>query len=107
MEILPIIMVDILVLVVFGFIVYKVIQRATKNKILFLENEAKTVNFKDKRNELENLITVNSCLIDLLKDACEFNMELDYISNIHSALSVISEKQIESLRLVTDLNNNF
>ena len=73
----------------------------------FLENEAKTVKFKDKRKELENLITVNSCLIDLLKDACEFNMELDYISNIHSALSVISEKQIESLKLVADLNNNF
>ena len=73
----------------------------------FLENEAKTVNFKDKRKELENLITDNSCLIDLLKDACEFNMELDYISNIHSALSVISEKQIESLKLVADLNNNF
>ena len=73
----------------------------------FLENEAKTVNFKDKRKELANLITVNSCLIDLLKDACEFNMELDYISNIHSALSVISEKQIESLKLVADLNNNF
>ena len=44
----------------------------------FLENEAKTVNFKDKRKELENLITVNSCLIDLLKDACEFNMEFKY-----------------------------
>ena len=73
----------------------------------FLENEAKTVNFKDKRKELANLITVNSCLIDLLKDECEFNMELDYISNIHSALSVISEKQIESLKLVADLNNNF
>ena len=73
----------------------------------FLENEAKTVNFKDKRKELENLITDNSCLIDLLKDACEFNMELDYISNIHSALSIISEKQIESLKLVADLNNNF
>ena len=73
----------------------------------FLENEAKTVNFKDKRKELENLITVHSCLIDLLKDACEFNIELAYISNIHSALSVISEKQIESLKLVADLNNNF
>ena len=73
----------------------------------FLENEVKAVNFKDKRKELENLITDNSCLIDLLKDACEFFMELDYISNIHSALSVISEKQIESLKLVADLNNNF
>ena len=49
MEILPIIMVDILVLVVFGFIVYKVIQRATKNKILFLENEAKDLVEKAKR----------------------------------------------------------
>ena len=73
----------------------------------FLENDVETPDFKDKRKELENLITVNSCLIDLLKDACEFNMELDYISNIHSALSVISEKQIESLKLVADLNNNF
>ena len=44
----------------------------------FLENEVETPVFKDKRKELENLITVNSCLIDLLKDACEFNMELDF-----------------------------
>ena len=79
----------------------------TKGAERFLENEVETPDFKDKRKELENLITVNSCLIDLLKDACEFNMELDYISNIHSALSVISEKQIESLKLVADLNNNF
>ena len=68
-----------------------------------LENQSEKSAFKDKRKELENLITVNSCLIDLLKDACEFNLELDYISNIHSALAVISEKQIESLKLVSEL----
>ena len=59
---------------------------------------------QDKRKELEDLITVNSCLIDVLKDACEFNMELEYVSLIHSALSVISEKQIESLKLVSELH---
>ena len=58
----------------------------------------------DKRKELEDLITVNSCLIDVLKDACEFNMELEYVSLIHSALSVISEKQLESLKLVSELH---
>ena len=65
------------------------------------ENEAAT----DKRKELEDLITVNSCLIDVLKDACEFNMELEYISLIQSALSVISKKQLESLKLVSELQN--
>ena len=64
------------------------------------ENEVAT----DKRKELEDLITVNSCLIDVLKDACEFNMELEYISLIHSALSVISKKQLESLKLVSELH---
>ena len=68
----------------------------------FLENEVEIPDIKDKRKELENLITVNSCLIDLLKDACEFNMELDYISNIHSALSVISEKQIDGTKKVME-----
>ncbi|WP_133016874.1 ribonuclease Y [Clostridium cuniculi] len=34
------ILVDILLLVVFGFIVYKAIQKATQNKVLFLEKEA-------------------------------------------------------------------
>ena len=68
-----------------------------------LENQSEKSAFKDKRKELENLIMVNSCLIDLLKDACEFNLELDYISNINSALAVISEKQIESLKLVSEL----
>ena len=63
------------------------------------ENEILT----DKRKELEDIITANSCLIDLLKDACEFNMELEYVSLIHSALSVISEKQLETLRLVSEL----
>ena len=56
-----------------------------------------------KRSELEALITANSSLIDILKDACELNIELNYISNIHSALSVISEKQIETLKLVSEL----
>ncbi len=61
-------------------------------------------NGADKRKKLEDIITVNSCLIDVLKDACEFNMELEYVSLIHSALTVISEKQIESLKLVSDLH---
>ena len=39
-NILPMILVDILLLVVFGFIVYKAIQKATQNKVLFLEKEA-------------------------------------------------------------------
>ena len=34
-NILPIILVDILLLVVFGFIVYKAIQKATQKKVLF------------------------------------------------------------------------
>ncbi len=57
-----------------------------------------------KRQELENLVTINSCLIDLLKDACEFNIDLEYVSLIHSALSVISEKQTETLKLVSELH---
>ena len=61
-------------------------------------------NRADKRKKLEDIITVNSCLIDVLKDACEFNMELEYVSLIHSALTVISEKQMESLKLVSDLH---
>lgn len=69
----------------------------------FLNNDEKTTDFQDKRKELENLITVNSCLIDLLKDACEHNIELDYLSNVHSALSIISEKQIASLQLISEL----
>ena len=39
-NILTVILVDILLLVVFGFIVYKAIQKATQNKVLFLEKEA-------------------------------------------------------------------
>ena len=39
-KILPMILVDILLLLVFGFIVYKAIQKATQNKVLFLEKEA-------------------------------------------------------------------
>ena len=39
-KILPMILVDILLLAVFGFIVYKAIQKATQNKVLFLEKEA-------------------------------------------------------------------
>ncbi len=58
---------------------------------------------EEKRIKLEKLIAINSSLIDLLKDACEFNIDLEYISNIHSALSVISEKQLESLKLVSEL----
>ena len=55
-KILPMILVDILLLVVFGFIVYKAIQKATQNKVLFLEKEANDLVEKAKREELENLI---------------------------------------------------
>lgn len=58
---------------------------------------------EEKRIKLEKLIALNSSLIDLLKDACEFNIDLEYIANIHSALSVISEKQLESLKLASEL----
>ena len=79
-----------------------------QNEINEIEKEVKLTprenKATDKRKELEDLITVNSCLIDVLKDACEFNMELEYVSLIHSALSVISEKQIESLKLVSELH---
>ena len=49
MEILTIILVDIVVLAVFGFIVYKAIQKATQKKVLFLETEAKDWVEKAKR----------------------------------------------------------
>ena len=49
LEILTIILVDIVVLAVFGFIVYKAIQKATQKKVLFLENEAKDLVEKAKR----------------------------------------------------------
>ena len=48
-NILTVILVDILLLVVFGFIVYKAIQKATQKKVLFLENEAKDLVEKAKR----------------------------------------------------------
>ena len=48
-NILPIILVDILLLVVFGFIVYKAIQKATQKKVLFLEKEADDLVEKAKR----------------------------------------------------------
>ena len=48
-KILPMILVDILLLVVFGFIVYKAIQKATQNKVLFLEKEANDLVEKAKR----------------------------------------------------------
>ena len=67
-------------------------------------NKSEQSSKTDKRKELEDLITVNSCLIDVLKDACEFNIESEYVSLIHSALSVISEKQLESLKLVSELH---
>ena len=48
-NILPMILVDILLLVVFGFIVYKAIQKATQKKVLFLEKEADDLVEKAKR----------------------------------------------------------
>ena len=50
MEILTIILVDIVVLAVFGFIVYKAIQKATQKKVLFLEKEAEGLVEKAKRD---------------------------------------------------------
>ena len=74
MEILPIIMVDILVLVVFGFIVYKVIQRATKNKILFLENEAKDLVEKAKR---EAEATKKESILEAKEEVHKLRNDLD------------------------------
>ena len=74
MEILPIIMVDILVLVVFGFIVYKAIQRATKNKILFLENEAKDLVEKAKR---EAEATKKESILEAKEEVHKLRNDLD------------------------------
>ena len=49
-NILPMLLVDILLLVVFGFIVYKAIQKATQKKVLFLEKEAEGLVEKAKRD---------------------------------------------------------
>ena len=49
-NILTVILVDILLLVVFGFIVYKAIQKATQKKVLFLEKEAEGLVEKAKRD---------------------------------------------------------
>ena len=57
----------------------------------------------EKEQKLESIITENSCLIDILKDACELNIDLEYVSVIHSALSVISKKQIETLQLIGEM----
>lgn len=65
--------------------------------------EDKESSLKSRKTELEGLITENSSLIDILKDACELNIELEYVSNIHSALSVISKKQLETLKLISEL----
>ena len=65
--------------------------------------EDKESSSKSRKTELEGLITENSSLIDILKDACELNIELEYVSNIHSALSVISKKQLETLKLISEL----
>lgn len=70
-----------------------------KEDISNIENNS----LQDRRSELEALIAENSSLIDILKDACELNIEMDYISNIHSALSVISKKQMKTLMLISEL----
>lgn len=64
-----------------------------------------SVLFEEKRRELESVITLNACLIDLLKDACESHCEEgEYFTIMHSILSLISEKQNDALNLVSDLH---
>lgn len=57
----------------------------------------------NKEQKLENIVVENSCLIDILKDACELNIDLEYVSVIHSALSIISKKQLETLQLIGEI----
>ena len=72
-RILPIILVDILLLAVFGYIVYKAIQKATKNKVLLLEKEAEATK---KESILEAKEEVHKLRNDLDRDSRERRNEI-------------------------------
>lgn len=73
-KILPMILVDILVLVVFGYIVYKAIQKATQKKVLFLENEAKDLVEKAKR---EAEATKKESILEAKEEVHKLRNDLD------------------------------
>ncbi|MEN8076247.1 ribonuclease Y [Clostridioides difficile] len=73
-KILPMILVDILVLVVFGYIVYKAIQKATQKKVLFLENEAKDLVEKAKR---EAEATKKESILEAKEEVHKLRSDLD------------------------------
>ena len=83
-NILTVILVDILLLVVFGFIVYKAIQKATQKKVLFLEKEADDLVKKAKREAeatkkeaiLEAKEEVHKLRNDLARDSRERRNEM-------------------------------
>ncbi len=73
-KILPMILVDILLLVVFGFIVYKAIQKATQNKVLFLEKEANDLVEKAKR---EAEATKKESILEAKEEVHKLRNDLD------------------------------
>ena len=73
-NILPIILVDILLLVVFGFIVYKAIQKATQKKVLFLEKEADDLVEKAKR---EAEATKKEAILEAKEEVHRLRNDLD------------------------------
>ena len=74
MEILTIILVDIVVLAVFGFIVYKAIQKATQKKVLFLEKEADDLVKKAKR---EAEATKKEAILEAKEEVHRLRNDLD------------------------------
>ena len=73
-KILPMILVDILLLVVFGFIVYKAIQKATQKKVLFLEKEADDLVEKAKK-EAES--TKKEAILEAKEEVHRLRNDLD------------------------------
>ena len=73
-NILPMILVDILLLVVFGFIVYKAIQKATQKKVLFLEKEADDLVEKAKK-EAES--TKKEAILEAKEEVHRLRNDLD------------------------------
>ncbi|MBP3916789.1 MULTISPECIES: ribonuclease Y [unclassified Clostridium] len=68
------ILVDILLLVVFGFIVYKAIQKATQKKVLFLEKEADDLVEKAKR---EAEATKKEAILEAKEEVHRLRNDLD------------------------------
>ncbi|WP_294385529.1 ribonuclease Y [uncultured Clostridium sp.] len=71
---LTVILVDILLLVVFGFIVYKAIQKATQKKVLFLEKEADDLVKKAKR---EAEATKKEAILEAKEEVHRLRNDLD------------------------------